>query len=250
MTHDEPSSDWLMDDEPWSAELREALRIADRQDGTAEQVARLEAKLAPLLKGSAMPHAAPESGATGISSSAIKALTAAVALVGVGALMWPQREHAQRPPASESSSERAHLERQASAEAAPYVVLAPESAGEEASATEGQEPLAKERASAERASAQRTPGTAATLALEARLLKRARSALGKNPAEALRLSDQHRLRFAQGALVEEREAIAIKALRELGQHATADARQARFETRFPQSPHLASLRSQAKSARD
>jgi hypothetical protein len=72
---------------------------------------------------------------------------------------------------------------------------------------------------------------------EVALLRDARLALGGNPAEALALAEQHRVQFARGAMVQERELIAISALARLGRHAAVLARAAQFERDFPNSPY-------------
>jgi len=72
---------------------------------------------------------------------------------------------------------------------------------------------------------------------EASLLERARRALAANPARALALAGEHGRRFPGGALSQEREVIAIAALRRLGRGAEADARAARFERNYPHSAH-------------
>jgi len=72
---------------------------------------------------------------------------------------------------------------------------------------------------------------------EARLLERAQAALEQRPAEALQLCQEHEARFPGGALVQEREVIAIEALKRLGRSAAARARAAEFERRFRGSVH-------------
>lgn len=72
---------------------------------------------------------------------------------------------------------------------------------------------------------------------EVALLRDARLALGGNPAEALALAEQHRVQFPRGAMVQERELIAISALARLGRHAAVLARAAQFERDFPNSPY-------------
>ena len=83
----------------------------------------------------------------------------------------------------------------------------------------------------------RSVAAAARAGGEAALLERAQAALERRPAEALRLSRQHEARFPEGALVQEREVIAIDALRRLGREAAAKARAAEFERRFRGSVH-------------
>lgn len=86
------------------------------------------------------------------------------------------------------------------------------------------------------------------LAAERRLLDGARVALASGePGDALRLAERHRAEFPGGVLVEEREAIATKALVEAHRPAEARARGAAFERRFPESPMLRSVRSSLAS---
>jgi hypothetical protein len=89
--------------------------------------------------------------------------------------------------------------------------------------------------------AQRPPRGASaspsTAAAEAALLERARAALGGDPAGALALAEQHRRRFPHGALVQEREVIAIDALKRLGRADAASVRAAAFEHRYRGSVH-------------
>jgi hypothetical protein len=68
---------------------------------------------------------------------------------------------------------------------------------------------------------------------EAELLEQARGALRSDPARALARANEHRSRFPRGVLVQEREVIAIKALRQLGRGAEADQRADAFERAFP-----------------
>jgi hypothetical protein len=72
---------------------------------------------------------------------------------------------------------------------------------------------------------------------EATLLEQARAALSASPAQALRLAQQHAQQFPHGLLTQEREVIAISALRRLGRTTEADARAARFDARYPHSLH-------------
>lgn len=87
------------------------------------------------------------------------------------------------------------------------------------------------------------PGAKAGGPSEAELLERARRMLGSNPSSALDLAQQHRSRFRGGVLAQEREVIAIEALRRLGRNAEADARAQAFERSFPNSAHRRKLES-------
>jgi hypothetical protein len=76
---------------------------------------------------------------------------------------------------------------------------------------------------------------------EVELLERARRALGSDPRRALSLTQEHRARFPQGVLGQEREVIAIEALRRLGRSEEAERRAGSFEQRYPDSAHRRSV---------
>jgi hypothetical protein len=78
---------------------------------------------------------------------------------------------------------------------------------------------------------------------EAALLEQARSALASDPARALALTRQHQARFPNGILRQEREVIAIEALRRLGRGKTAAERAGSFEQAFPDSAHRRAVES-------
>lgn len=72
---------------------------------------------------------------------------------------------------------------------------------------------------------------------EVALLRDARLALNHDPSEALALAERHRVLFARGAMIQERELIAISALARLGRHTAVLARASQFERDFPTSPY-------------
>ena len=77
---------------------------------------------------------------------------------------------------------------------------------------------------------------------EVALLEQARAALrGGRAADALGLTAQHATLYADGALGEEREALAIEALVELSRRSDAAVRWAKFATAYPQSNYHARL---------
>lgn len=78
---------------------------------------------------------------------------------------------------------------------------------------------------------------------EGALLLRARREIGSDPNQALALTEEHARLFPAGALVPEREVLAIEALAQLGRTSDARARFAGFSARFPNSPHLTRLQS-------
>jgi hypothetical protein len=69
------------------------------------------------------------------------------------------------------------------------------------------------------------------------LLERAETALTKDPALALALTQSLEEAYPRGALAQEREAIAIEALAKLGRLEEAQARLRRFVAAHPESPH-------------
>jgi len=80
---------------------------------------------------------------------------------------------------------------------------------------------------------------------EAALLEAARAALGSNPARALALTREHARRYPRGILAQEREVIAIEALRRSGQSRAAHERASEFQREFPGSPHRRTVDTQA-----
>jgi hypothetical protein len=72
---------------------------------------------------------------------------------------------------------------------------------------------------------------------EAELLERAQQALVQHPSQALALATEHQRRFSAGVLAEEREVIAVEALRRLGRERAARERAAVFAAKYPNSVH-------------
>ncbi len=73
---------------------------------------------------------------------------------------------------------------------------------------------------------------------ELQLLKRAQSALSRDPGLALALTRTHFARFEHAKLDQEREMIAIDALRRLGRRDEALRRGEAFRAQYPRSAHL------------
>ena len=75
--------------------------------------------------------------------------------------------------------------------------------------------------------------------VELRLLEQARAAVAREDfGTAMQLLAEHGRRFRKGRLVEEREALRVKALASLGRRGDARRAAAQFEARFPRSPLL------------
>ena len=86
------------------------------------------------------------------------------------------------------------------------------------------------------------PGPSSTQALsETELLGDARAALDTSPGVALTFCERHRREFPNGALVQEREIIAVTALVRLGRTSDARARAERFRRSYPRSAYLRQL---------
>jgi hypothetical protein len=77
---------------------------------------------------------------------------------------------------------------------------------------------------------------------ESALLFQARKAMTTDASVALRVLEDHARRYPKGALVPEREVLAIEALRALGRTTEAEARLQRFEAHYPGSLYLGRLR--------
>jgi hypothetical protein len=129
------------------------------------------------------------------------------------------------PPASSGSA-------QSSARAAPPVVPVTEPVPVESTNPRQLDPTAKPAAS----SAPSPASSADVFALELKLLERARAAAASGDfAATLRAVTAHQRRFPAGRLVEEREALRVKALSGLGREEEAGRAEERFRERFPRS---------------
>ncbi|WP_437319723.1 hypothetical protein [Sorangium sp. So ce385] len=251
----------------------DALRLgleAARRDGPDEaRLARLAARL-PLggpgpSGGSAAPAggpAAPAGGSAapaGLAPAAAAApptalsglaIGAAVGAVLVGAV-WLMPSRSQRPPEPPRAAAVATAPK-AAPTAAPVAEAPAVPADAPPAAPPAREPGPEPpRPPASAPAPPRSPapaidakvaGDPAQAALpdaetETSLLQRAQDALGARPAEALALTDVHRARFPSGALSQEREVIAIGALKALGRGGEARARADRFVAEHPSSAY-------------
>jgi hypothetical protein len=85
-------------------------------------------------------------------------------------------------------------------------------------------------------------GASSDFSAERSLLERARSALARGDGPgAMEAIVEHQRRFAAGSLVEEREAMAVRALLSSGRRADAEKRAAAFRDHFPKSLFAATL---------
>lgn len=146
----------------------------------------------------------------------------AVATVALRSPPAPRIVYVERPPASALGP--------VATETAPIATTLP--------------PIAPAPAPTVRAPSSTTASTSATspadsLGVERRLLDGARATLGSGDArEALRQLHEHEQRFARGRLVEEREALVIQALANVGRADDARERARAFQSRWPTSVYL------------
>lgn len=213
-------------------ELRALFGAGARDMPTEASLARLSAKLGPLLGPAAAGTASGPvaSGSAAGGSAAGLAKLAAVAAVLVGGAVLVSRLNSEvpknvevRPDPTTMADLRDAIEKAEARKAEPTASQsAPVAEPSVAPSVERQAPRVEQRSPAE---------------IEADLLERARSALASNPSRALSLTTEHKLRFPGGVLAQEREVIAIDALRKLGRSDQASLRADQFAKQYPGSAH-------------
>jgi hypothetical protein len=216
--------------------LRDLLSAAQDDVGSDQQVTRLAERLGPLLLPPAVPAPPAAATASGIGA-ALELGLAGVALIVAGGGAWLLSTPKSAPPSAPISSPAAPAALSAPSVPAAAANTAPEApsvGAPEADVASGEPPgITKSPAK---------PTPPAQLS-EAELLEQARSAMKNDPARALARANEHRSRFPGGVLVQEREVIAIQALRQLGRTAEADRRTQAFEKAFPGSAFQRKLKS-------
>jgi hypothetical protein len=217
---DDPSR--LFDSPSVPAGLRDVLRVASTDVGTDAQVARLAQKLGPLLGpvGPALPAAAAG------KALGLKLALAGAALIVAGGGAWLLASSpSARPPSAPTKSPVSSSAKPESA----TIKTTPEAPAAPAAASIA-EPAAAPSVGPAKLPGKPTPPAQPS---EAELLEQARSALKGDPARALQRANEHAARFPRGVLVQEREVLAIQALRKLGRSAEADRRTEAFAKAFP-----------------
>lgn len=201
--------------------LRDAMRAAEADVGSDAQLARLSMKLGAVLAPPAVVAAG--AGAAGLGAAAKAGLGVVVLLVAGGGAWLLSTNQSALPPVPTSPPAA-----QVAAPALPPAIepAAPASA---AAQPEPEPTAAVAPAPTPKLAEKHQPATPS----EAELLEQARSALKSDPARALSRANAHAARFPGGALVQEREVIAIKALRQLGRTAEAERRAEAFAKTFP-----------------
>jgi len=220
---DDPSR--LFDSPSAPAGLRDVLRAASNDVGTDAQVARLAQRLGPLL-GPVGP-AAPVAAASKALGLKLGLASAALIVAGGGAWLLASSPSALPPPAPVPTQASASPKAEPAPLTAPATPVAPV-AQDSPPATVT--PVPAPAASLPKLPEKPTPPVQLS---EAELLEQARAALKSNPAVALVRANEHAARFPRGVLVQEREVLAIQALRKLGRAAEADRRAEAFAKAFP-----------------
>lgn len=228
----DPSDPPRLSDAPGG--LGDALRGAREDVGTSAQLSSLSARLGPLLGPPPVgPPGVPPP--TGAGVGVAKLVVTGIALIVAGGAAWRAATYQPgSPPAPNPSRAPA---------AAPAVPPSPAPGPALAVPAEPAAPAALpgESAASAKAPVPSKPLHAAAPS-EADLLEQARVALKSDPARALARANEHRQRFPGGALIQEREVIAIKALRALGRTSEADARAEAFAKAFPGSAFARKLK--------
>jgi len=204
--------------------LRQLLRQGQEDLPNQAALARLSQRLEPEFR--ALP--------VGPKSSAVKAWLVGgvtVAAVAVIAVLLTRRVPEVAPPAARavpSSQVAAPSPSPVSTAVVEEAVAVPTSSSAASAGPASPQPSVQNRSAPVRPS-------------EVELLERARRALASDPKRALTLTRQHQSLYPQGALRQEREVIAIEALRRLGAPAQASERAGSFEQRYPDSAHRRSV---------
>jgi hypothetical protein len=210
-----------------------ALRSARRHAPTSDELRAMAA---------ALPVGPPPAPTTPLSTGPSMSLKIGVgvsilALIGAGAGV-ALREAAPRSSTATEVPSVAAPSRAESSEPAMERIAA-------ISASEATPELPEERASASASQPARSGVVTPTLSTaaadegpsEAALLLSAKGALATNPERALALTQEHKRRFPNGKLAQEREVIAIQALQKLGRTGDAKAESDRFKEEHPGSIH-------------
>lgn len=231
------------------AELQAGLRTARTRGPSVEQAARMRTALGLAQAGDAITKPDAAARVSAGRSGWLKLIVCGVLAIGAALGVWRARvsPHVPGLPAPRVAMVGAP----ASPAAAPSPgARAPEPALPAATVQgtagsgmpHGASARPRHAAARDVRGAERNPGEAADPAAELALLKRAKAGARSAPQHALVLVAEHEQRFPHGVLVEEREVIAIEALIASGERAAAEARAARFFTRFPSSAHARRVR--------
>jgi len=208
------------------------------QGARARVLARVEAIIGPPSGGGSGGYS---SGATPVAESAASVRRGALPRVlplaasfAVGGALGATLMHSVMRRSAPNEPERVvYVER---TPATAFTMTSAESASPQSQASVAAAPTAPQRAP--------FAGTGHQLAEERALLDVARGALEReDAAQALAATEKHERTFANGILVQEREAMAIRALVMIRRLDDARARAGRFRKRFPDSVLLPTIES-------
>jgi len=239
---------WMEGGSDASPELQAALRSLWDEPDDGARVARLEARLAPLLGVVPQPELPSESGlgagAGGTNGAARSArlltagkLAAFLVLAGGVAAIT----HAViRRTAPESANVTRAVEGVGPSNAKPMPGPAePLSETTALAPTVAVSSLATVQAAAPPSAPRREADSTSSIAEEARLLQEARAKVQDSPGQALSLLAAHERRYPRSMLGGEREFFTLQALVRAGRRAEAAERLVRFRASSPSSPYLA-----------
>lgn len=212
----------LLDDPGVAPSLRDAL-VGAKKDGPADQ--QVQALLIGLGAIVDRPVAVPPAPVAGMGVGAKLGIgLTVVALVGGGLLYGTRPKTPQ--PALETIAPAVSVLGGSSLAEKPVVTPPP-------SATIDLDDVAV----AARPHVSSSASPVASGPSEVALLDQARASLVSNPTRALALTEEHRRRFPKGALSQEREVIAIEALKKLGRGSEAKKRGDAFSAENPDTIH-------------
>lgn len=215
----------LLDEPGVAPSLRDAL-VGAKKDGPGER--QVQALLVGLGALADRPVAIPSAPAAGLSAGAKLGIgLGVIALVGGGLLYGTQSN---TPPTEVESVAQPAVSAVGESSVAQTPVAMPAPTPSTTIDLEDIAVTARPHTSASSAPVASGPS-------EVALLDQARSSLASNPTRALALTEEHRRRFPKGALSQEREVIAIEALKKLGRGSEAKKRGDAFSAENPDTIH-------------
>jgi len=217
----------LAESEP-SSTLGQRFASATRELPTETELVTLARRLEPVFGPSPRSTSAAKLASLGIAAGIAAVLAAALVMNERVPSNVRIRASASAPLASEA---RAEVPPTSGGAAAPVS----KSSAATAPATSEQERSAVPATARVVSSA--SPGKHMNSPTEVELLERARRALASDPANALTLTQKDAALYPNGELAQEREVIAIEALRRLQRNAEAEQRARAFARAFPGSAH-------------
>jgi len=239
--------------------LASALARAEADLGSATDLARMRAKLAPhIAQASIGGSSVGQAGAASAAGKAALIVAGTLVLAGVAWLSYV----ATAPAAAPVKPRPMQVEAAVPAVAAPAKPVAPPVAASvpvPPRATDASREPHSAAALPRAGSASRKPRPSERPAApsatatgdvedELQLLRRAQDAIDTRPRAALDALDAHARAYPHGVFEQERESLAIDALRKLGRRHEAITRAHAFMARHPQSPHARRLLSWLQSA--